>query len=61
MKVNHQVEISRWDTFVRDNGPVLHMLRASHQVLVHLAMQFQRRFLEIDQPETRIAYYSRIC
>jgi hypothetical protein len=26
MKVNHQVEISRWDTFVRDNGPVLHML-----------------------------------
>ena len=29
---------------------------ASHQVSVHLAMQFQRkRFLEIDQPETRIA------
>jgi hypothetical protein len=29
---------------------------ASHQVSVHLAKQFQgRRFLEIDQSETRIA------
>jgi hypothetical protein len=28
---------------------------ASHQILVHLAKQLQRRrFLEIDQPETRI-------
>ena len=26
---------------------------ASHQVLVHLAKQFQRRFLEIDQPEKK--------
>jgi predicted GIY-YIG superfamily endonuclease len=26
---------------------------ASHQILVHLAKQFQRRFLEIDQSETR--------
>jgi hypothetical protein len=35
---------------------------ASNQVSVHLAMQFQRkRFLEIDQPETRIAYGSHIC
>ena len=31
---------------------------ASHQVSVHLAKQFQRRFLEINQPETRIAYGS---
>jgi hypothetical protein len=29
---------------------------ASHQISVHLAKQFQRRFLEINQPETRIAY-----
>jgi hypothetical protein len=29
---------------------------ASHQVSVHLAKQFQRRFLEINQPETRIAW-----
>jgi hypothetical protein len=30
---------------------------ASYQAAVHLAKQFQRRrFLEIDQPETRIAY-----
>jgi hypothetical protein len=35
---------------------------ASYQVLVHLAKQFQRRrFLEIDQLETRIACGSHIC
>jgi hypothetical protein len=35
---------------------------ASHQVSVHLAKQFQRRrFLEINQPETRIAYVSHVC
>ena len=35
---------------------------ASHQVSVHLAKQFQRRrFLEINQPETRIAYGSQVC
>ena len=28
---------------------------ASHQISVHLATLFQRRFLEINQPETRIA------
>ena len=34
----------------------------SHQVSVHLAQQFQRRrFLEINQPETRIAYGSHVC
>ena len=32
----------------------------SHQVSVHLAKQFQRRFVEIDQPETRIAYGSHV-
>ena len=35
---------------------------ASHQISVHLAKQFQRkRFLEIDQPETRISYGSHVC
>jgi hypothetical protein len=35
---------------------------ASNQVSVHLAKQSQRRrFLEIDQPETRIAYGSHLC
>jgi hypothetical protein len=35
---------------------------ASHQVSVHLAKQFQmRRFKEINQPETRIAYGSHVC
>jgi hypothetical protein len=33
---------------------------ASHQVSVHLAKQFQRRFLEINQPKTRIAYDSHV-
>jgi hypothetical protein len=35
---------------------------ASHQIWVHLAKQFQRRrFSEIDQQETRIAYGSHVC
>jgi hypothetical protein len=35
---------------------------ASFQVSVHLAMWFQRRrFLEIDQSETRIACGGRVC
>jgi len=35
---------------------------ASHQVSVHLAKQLQRRrFLEIDQSETRMAYGGHIC
>ena len=35
---------------------------ASHQISIHLAKQFQRkRFLEIDQTETRIAYGSHVC
>ena len=34
----------------------------SHQISVHLGKHFQRRrFLEIDQPETRIAYGSHVC
>jgi hypothetical protein len=33
----------------------------SHQVSVHLAKQFQRRFLEINQPEKRISYGSHVC
>ena len=35
---------------------------ASYQVLAHLAKQLQRRnFLEIDQPETRIACGGHVC
>ena len=33
----------------------------SHQVSVHLAEQLQRRFLEIGQSETRIAYGGNVC
>ena len=34
---------------------------ASYQVSVHFAKQLQRRFLEIDQPETRIACGGHAC
>ena len=34
---------------------------ASHQIPVHLAKQFKRIFLEINQPETRITYGSHVC
>jgi hypothetical protein len=35
---------------------------ASHQISVHLAKQFQRRkFLEINQSETRIVCGSHVC
>jgi hypothetical protein len=35
---------------------------SSHHVWVHMAKQFQRRrFLEINQPETRIAYGGHVC
>jgi hypothetical protein len=35
---------------------------AYHQVLVHLAKQLQRRrFLEIDQSETRMACGGHVC
>jgi hypothetical protein len=34
----------------------------THQISVHLAKQFQRRrFLEIDQSETRIACGGHVC
>jgi hypothetical protein len=34
---------------------------ASNQVSVHLAKRFQRRFLEIDKSETRIACGGHVC
>jgi hypothetical protein len=34
---------------------------ASYQVLVQLVKRFQRRFLEIDQPETRITSGGHVC
>jgi hypothetical protein len=39
-----------------------HAIDASYQVSVYLAKQFQRRrFLKIDQSETRIACGGHIC
>jgi hypothetical protein len=41
---------------------VLYTLDASYQVSVHLAKEFQRRrFLEIDQSETRTACGGHVC
>jgi hypothetical protein len=34
---------------------------ASFNILLYLAKWFQRRFLEIDQPETRIACGGHVC
>jgi hypothetical protein len=34
---------------------------ASYQIPVHLLSGFRRGCLEIDQPETRIAYGGHIC
>jgi hypothetical protein len=53
--------------FVNDQDKMSNLYRepsidASYQVSVHLAKRFQRRrFLEIDQLETRIACGSHIC
>jgi hypothetical protein len=51
------------NTTLCDRVSLCHILEgAFHQISVHLAKQFQRkRFLEIDQPETRIAYGSHVC
>jgi hypothetical protein len=39
-----------------------HDIDASYQVSVHLAKRFQkRRFKQIGQSETRIAYDSHVC
>ena len=40
--------------------PSIHV-DASYQVSVHLARQFQRIFLDIDQSETRIACGGHVC
>jgi hypothetical protein len=47
------------DKMSNHGGP---SIDASYQVSVHLAKRLQRRiFLEIDQPETRIAYSGHVC
>jgi hypothetical protein len=53
-----------WAMFVNDREKMSNPYRepsiyASYQVSVHLAKRFQRRFLEIDQLETKIACGSR--
>ena len=56
-----------WPCLLMDRDEMSNLYRvpsidASYQVLVHLAKQFQRRrFLEIDQSETRIACGGHVC
>jgi hypothetical protein len=51
------MDLDEMSTFYR--GP---SMDASYQVLVHLAKRFQRRrFLEINQSETRIACGGHVC
>ena len=48
----------------RDEMSILYRgpsIDGSFQVSVHLAKRFQRRFLEIDQPETRITHVIHVC
>jgi hypothetical protein len=53
--------------FVNGSGQISNLYRVpsiyvSYKVSVHLAKQFQRRrFLEIDQSETSIAYGGHVC
>ena len=49
---------NRDDMSIINRGP---SIDASYQISFHLAMQFQRRFLEIDQSETRIVCGSHVC
>jgi hypothetical protein len=47
-------------------GPLSNLYRgpstdASYQVLIHLAKRFQRRFLEMNQSETRMACGGHAC
>jgi hypothetical protein len=56
-----------WPCLLMDWGEMSSLYRrpsidASYQVLVHLAKRFQRRrFLKIDQSETRIACGDHVC
>ena len=55
-----------WPCLLMDRDGMSNLYRgpsidASYQVLVHLAIRFQRRFLEIDQLEKRVACGSYIC
>jgi hypothetical protein len=54
---SHVCKLDRDEMSNLNRGP---SMDASYQVLFHLAQWFQRkRFLELDQPETIIAYHGR--
>ena len=52
-----------WSCLLMDLDKMSNLYRGpSYQVSVHLAKRFQRRrFLEIDQSETRIAWGGHVC
>ena len=51
--------LAKW--FLIGQSQTRSAIDASYQVSVHLAQPFQKRLLEIDQPETRIAYGGHVC
>ena len=56
-----------WPCLLTDRDEMSNLYResaidASYQVSIHLAQWFQRRrFLKVDQSETRIAYGGHVC
>ena len=55
-----------WPCLLTDRDEMINLYRgpsinASYQFSVHLAKQFQRRFLKISQSETRIACGGHVC
>jgi len=63
---NQKQELSVVAMFVNGSEPKSNLYRASsidasYQVSVHLAKWFQRKILEIDQSETKIACGGHVC
>jgi hypothetical protein len=63
---NQKQELPVVAMFVNESGRNEHFflgpsIDASYQVSDHLAKRFQRRILEIDQSETRIACGGHVC
>jgi hypothetical protein len=67
LTTNQKQELPMAAMFLTDQDDMSNLYKrpsiyVSFQVSVHLAKQLQRRrFLEIDQSETRIAYGDHVC
>ena len=61
LSTNQKQELPVVAMFVNGSGRNEHSIDASYHISVHLAVRFQRRFLEIDQSETKIDCGGHIC